>query len=316
MPPRVIAPWSPAPPRLATEPAAEEGPDPHLPALAELRAMAAELEGLECEAYRSLFEVATWLFGRSAFEVIELHGATVFLSSLLRRPGVFNRVLGWGLHRPPGVGALHALRACFEAAGCVPAYDLLPPLLGEDVSASMRALRIRKGAVAAVLHRALPADGEPLSPPRARPSAQVVQVVAVQGEETYAPAALCAEVFAMPVTVRGILEALREQPGWQHWLALVDGEPAGAALSFTRGGRCWFGWAATRPQFRGQGVKGALDDARIAAARAAGCRSISTDTATGTPAAPDPSLRSLTHRGFAPAYLRATYLPLAGGAGS
>ncbi|MBI5719999.1 MAG: GNAT family N-acetyltransferase [Burkholderiales bacterium] len=266
--------------------------------------VARELEANECTAYRSLFEVGSALFGDTAFEVESGDGVTAFVSPLVRKPGVFNRVLGLGLAAPPRAADLVGLAEHFRRAGCVPAFELPPPQLDTAAAEALRALRMRRVATAAVLQRRL--DRESARTGRERPDN--LQVLKARGEACRAAATICAEVFGMPATVLSVLEALQDQPGWQLWLALLDGQPAGAALSHTHGARCWFGWAATLPACRGRGVKGALDEVRMAAAEAAGCTLISSDTATGTPAAPDHSLRSLLRSGFTATYLRGTYL--------
>jgi len=269
-----------------------------------------DIEANECAAYRSLFEVGAALFGRASFEVRDVDGATAFLSPLMRRPGVFNRVLGLGLSRPMTTGLLRSLREEYQRVGCVPSFELLPACLDAETSAALRAQQIRRVATSVQLVRTL--DGGPVEPVTSGASEPVrPQVRAVSGAGCRIVAALCTEVFELPAPVLALLEALQDQPGWTHWVALLDGQPCGAALTYTLGDRCWFGWACTLPAWRGRGVKGALDDARIAAADDEGCSWISTDTGTGTPSTPDRSLQSLLHRGFTAAHLRASYLPAA-----
>jgi GNAT superfamily N-acetyltransferase len=269
-----------------------------------------EIEANECAAYRSLFEVGAALFGRASFEVREVEGATAFLSPLMRRPGVFNRVLGLGLERPLTTGLLRSLHDEYRGAGCTPSFELLPACLDAETCAALRAQQIRRVATCVQLVRTL--DGGPVAPVTSGAREPVrPQVHAVRGPGCRVVAALCTEVFGLPAPVLAVLEALQDQPGWTHWVARVGGQPCGAALTYTSGDRCWFGWACTLPAWRGRGVKGALDDARIAAADDEGCRWISTDTGTGTPSAPDRSLQSLLHRGFTAAHLRASYLPAA-----
>jgi len=298
-----VLPRQPAVPPGATAGAGAPGRDEALPALAR------ELEANECAAYRSLFGVGAALFGDASFEVEPGVDATAFLSPLVRRPGVFNRVLGLGLRSPPRAAELIGLAEHFRRAGCAPAFELLPPLVDTGAAEALRALRIRRVATSAVLQRRL-FDEPVLRTGRGKIAGLLV--VPAYGEQCRVAATICAEVFGVPATILTVLEALQDEPGWQHWLAVLDGQPAGAALSYTRGGRCWFGWAATLPACRGRGVKGALDEARIAAAQAAGCSLISSDTSTGTPAAPDHSLRSLLRSGFSPTYLRTTHLQLPG----
>lgn len=269
--------------------------------------LACEIEGNEREAYRSLFEVGAELFGSATFAVHEVEGATAFVCPAMRRPGVFNRVLGLGLERPLDTTLLGELAERFRRFGRVPSFELLPALLDAEASMTLRAGHVRRAATGVVLHRPRADAAEAASTAAtARPG---VQVQRVSGPGCRAVATLCVEVFDVPTPVLDVLEALQDQPGWGHWLALVDGQPAGAALTYMHEGRAWFGWACTLPAWRGRGIKGALDDARIEAADQAGCRWISTDTGTGTPLAPDRSLLSLMRRGFSVAHLRASYLP-------
>lgn len=281
------------------------GPDDGWPALA------GELEANEIAAYRSLFEVGAALFGDSAFQVESAGGATAFLSPLVGKPGVFNRVLGLGLRNPVRPPELIGLAEHFRGAGCAPSFELPPSLVDTGAAEALRALRIRRAGTAVVLQRRLIGEA---AAPMPRDKKPALLTLAAQGAQCRVAATICAEIFRMPMTVLSLLQALQDEPGWQLWLALLDGRPAGAALSFTRGSSAWFGWAATLPAFRGQGVKGALDEARIDAAVAAGCDVISSDTALGTTAVPDHSLRSLMRSGFRPAYLRGTYLQQAEGA--
>ncbi len=266
-----------------------------------------ELEANERAAYRSLFATAAALHGTSAFQTQECEGASVFMSPLMRKAGVFNRVLGLGIGTPARREVVQALEARFRQSGCGMALEVLPQALDDQFAAALRQMQIRRSVMSAVLRRDLAidaaaagAEGAPVT--EGQPCAQPAH-----GAMREAAAAICAQVFAVPPAIREVLAALDERTGWRHWIAFVDGQPAGAALSFKHDGRCWFGWAATLPEFRSRGVKGALDNARIADAVGAGCTLISSDTATGSAAYPDHSLRSLSRRGFGEAYLRATY---------
>jgi len=286
----------------------------------EQRAQARRIEANERTAYRSFFAVAGALHGEAEFQCHETAGVATFVSRGQPRCAVFNRVLGLGLEAALDAALLNDLHGPFREAGCGPAFELLPALIDSAEAATLRAARVRKAVSAVVLHLGAGTGlAEAAGQARARqqvaaPGPHGLWAGRASGPQRREAAEICAEVFGMPTPVRAVIEALADEPGWQLWLATIDGAPAGAALSYTHDehGRrqAWFGWAATRPAWRGRGVKGALDDARIAAAEAAGCELISTDTALGTREAPDPSLLSLVHRGFVPAHLRATYLPV------
>jgi GNAT superfamily N-acetyltransferase len=280
--------------RPATEPAA---PD------------AATLEGNEAAAYRSLFRTGARLFGARAFALAGEREAMVFRSPLVPGPGVFNRVLGLGLGVAADEQAIADLLQ--RVAGPGIAVDIAPGVLSPTVSEALRARGMRRAASSTLVQRPgiglRAADGVPQAWPAGRGDGPPARQAAANIERRTV-AAICARVFGVGPQVQALLEALEPDDGWFHWLAYDAGQPAGAALSFIEGPRCWFGWAATLPEFRRRGVKGALDDARIAHARMAGCRLITSDTATGTRLRPDPSLRSLCRRGFEVAYERPTYL--------
>jgi len=67
-------------------------------------------------------------------------------------------------------------------------------------------------------------------------------------------------------------------PGWTHYVALVDGEPAGAGALFLGHGVALFMVVATDPAYRGRGVQRALIVRRMADARAAGCTLAAAET--------------------------------------
>jgi len=88
--------------------------------------------------------------------------------------------------------------------------------------------------------------------------------------------------------------------GARHYLALVDGVPAGGASMNIQDGFAQFS-AGTAPAFRRRGVQSALLAARVADATAAGC-----DLALVTVQPGSRSQRNVQHRGFDLLYTRAT----------
>jgi GNAT superfamily N-acetyltransferase len=87
--------------------------------------------------------------------------------------------------------------------------------------------------------------------------------------------------------------------GARHYLALVDGVPAGAASMNIRDGFAQFS-AATAPAFRRRGVQSALLAARVADATAAGCELALVTVQPGSR-----SQRNVQRRGFDLLYTRA-----------
>jgi GNAT superfamily N-acetyltransferase len=270
------------------------------------------IEVNESEAYRSFFDVASRLHGREAFEAREFCGLTLLMSPLLPAAGVFNRVLGLGVDTAVDVPLLHELADRYRSRGCAMALELAPAALSIGTSMCLRELGLRRAATSAMLcrrgFRGLGPLVDSLFSSRRTSAAFIHARRAESADERKAVAAICARVFRVEPAVQAVLEALDAESGWQHWLATIDGQPAGAAMSFVRAPFAWFGWAATLPEYRSRGVKGALTDVRIAHALDARCCFITSDTAVGTRERPDHSLRSLTRRGFEVVHPRATYL--------
>ena len=104
---------------------------------------------------------------------------------------------------------------------------------------------------------------------------------------------------------RGILEnAERDTAGVvQHYMALLDGVPAGGGSMRICDGIAQFTGAATAPPFRRRGIQNALLAARLADATAAGC-----DVAVITVQPGSRSQQNAQRRGFALLYTRAILL--------
>jgi len=110
--------------------------------------------------------------------------------------------------------------------------------------------------------------------------------------------------FSYPAEyVRGsIFAAAVGQPGWYHYLAYVDGEPAAASAMFVADGVADCFVAATLPEARGRGAQTALIQRRLADGAAAGC-----DLATAQSVVTNASPRNFARQGFQPVYRRWIY---------
>ena len=125
--------------------------------------------------------------------------------------------------------------------------------------------------------------------------------------EVHAATMLCCGVFRMPAAAQAMLNATWYDKRWTVWVARNGVNVIGAALSFVAQGVAWFGWDATLPDHRGQGVHHALIAARLNQAREQGCRIATAETATHVHDRPDPSGRNYEKLGFVLAYSRHTY---------
>ena len=87
---------------------------------------------------------------------------------------------------------------------------------------------------------------------------------------------------------------------------------AGAAL-FASDGLGWAGFAATMPNYQGRGLQLALLKKRLHIAASLGCEIVHTESETGTPEAPSPTLRNLKNIGMERIYdMRLFEMNLAG----
>jgi GNAT superfamily N-acetyltransferase len=81
-------------------------------------------------------------------------------------------------------------------------------------------------------------------------------------------------------------------------VAEVDGRIAGTGSIFIRDRTAWVGIGATLPDVRKRGAQTALLAARIAAAKAAGCTVVATETGESVAGEPNPSLANIRRAGF------------------
>jgi GNAT superfamily N-acetyltransferase len=113
-----------------------------------------------------------------------------------------------------------------------------------------------------------------------------------------------AEGFGMPHEIARELIGFVGAPGWTCFVAWDGAEPAACGALYCHGVDAWLGIGATRPSFRRRGAQGALLAARIERARAAGARTLTTETGALVDGKPSSSYRNILRAGFTEAYLR------------
>ena len=114
--------------------------------------------------------------------------------------------------------------------------------------------------------------------------------------------------FGWPGLMKQWIARMVGTEGWYHYLAYEHDEPVATGAMFVLGQVAWFGYAATRPDFRRHGAQSSLICKRLDDARTAGCSHIVVETAEEQPEKPNPSYHNLIRYGFAPAYQRPNYL--------
>ncbi|WP_019594985.1 GNAT family N-acetyltransferase [Thioalkalivibrio sp. ALM2T] len=262
----------------------------------------AQAELVEAEAYESMMQLAESA-GIPGFRVVRSGTHVALIAPGLKKMLVFNRVLGLGVSGPATEGHIDELAALYAEHDLPWAIELSPYARPESVLQWLRDRRIRRGAASAVLMRASSDVPEGKSDLEIRPW---------RPEDEDAGAALAVDAFSVPQEARALLTELPRSPKWRQWLALDDGTVVATGLLYLGDGVAWAGWEATRPDYRGRGLHGALISACLRDASLHGCTSVITDTAVGTPDRPDPSYQNHLRKGFEVLHLRHTYLAVPG----
>jgi GNAT superfamily N-acetyltransferase len=146
-----------------------------------------------------------------------------------------------------------------------------------------------------------------LSEPIPEPST-TLRVSAFGAEHADEFGRLEAEAFGHPPELAGFSSSLVGRPGWSFAGAFDGDQLVSAGAMHVQGPAAWFGFAATRAEYRGRGAQSALIAARLVAARAAGCRWACVETAADTPEKPNPSTHNLRRLGFQDAYERPNWV--------
>jgi GNAT superfamily N-acetyltransferase len=215
----------------------------------------------------------------------------------------WNKVAGLGFSGVPADDDLAGVERAFAACGAevsVELSNLADPAVGEMLT--------RRGYLLASYENVL---GLPLGGAPERVAPPGVEVRPSSDEEFSTWLEVIVDAVAHPDTEglpwldefpRHVLENAERDvaaAGARHYLALVDGVPAGAASMSIQDGFAQFS-AGTAPAFRRRGVQSALLAARVADAAAAGCELALVTVQPGSR-----SQRNVQRRGFDLLYTRA-----------
>jgi ribosomal protein S18 acetylase RimI-like enzyme len=264
-------------------------------------ALAAIAEHIERQAWLDLAGAAPpWLRLTTGLVVDEIGGAMT-----LAAPGLnhvfFNRVIGLGEQTPA-------------------TEELIAEIMGRYWDLSIERYWVHVGPYArpARLGPLLQEFG--LTQYRRSWVKLVRPALAVQSEDTslrireaaptdaFAIASLLGLGFGLPQYAAEVFCLLIGRRGWRVFVAESQGQSVAAAGMFSDGDVSYLAFAATRPEFRGQGAQRALLRARINAAVDDDSRWIATET--GFPLAadePNPSYHNLLWAGFRPIAIRDNY---------
>ena len=263
-------------------------------------AVAATLEA--AEAWHLRVQVETWrALGADAAHVVEIGGGVAaFTQALFGRK--LNHVTGLGLAGPVDEDALARLEAAYGERGLGVEIDLCP-----HADARVLALLARRGYVVNAFSNSYARTVDDVRE-RTAPGIEILQGEAAHA--LFVQASIDGFSLQAQPRPRELLAALariaRTREDTALFVARVDGRVAGSAglsvMDTPRGRVGELHIASTLPEYRGRGVQSALLQARLAAARDAGCALVFVGA---RPA--NTSARNVERAGFGLAFTKATF---------
>jgi GNAT superfamily N-acetyltransferase len=209
-----------------------------------------------------------------------------------------NRAMAVGVEREPSRDELARMTEWLDANATAWALQLAPMVRSEVIHDYAEDLSlIETGAGWAKFLRI----GDASEPIKARAQVSPAEVASAD-----AFGRSVAGGFGLPPLCADWFASLVGRPGWHCFVATVDGETAGGATMYLRGGAAWLGIAGTLPAYRGRGIQRSLLEARVNASTNLGVRLQTSET--GQPGDPDEagfsSFRNQARAGFSRAYVR------------
>jgi GNAT superfamily N-acetyltransferase len=186
----------------------------------------------------------------------------------------YNRVVGL---EQPDARALREILGHYRALGIRARFEIGPAELTSAFAVALALERVGLERFTTQLYA--PIDAR-IAPPQGS-----VEVRPSPRDELDLYLEIWARGFALPEflwpDVKRIRAAWFTVPGFQRYLALVDGVPAACAALYVHGDVGSLCMSATLPELRGRGAQSALIARRWRDARDAGCRTVITQTAFG-----------------------------------
>lgn len=264
------------------------------------RSLSQRLEAGEALASKAFCEAARRLYAREDIFALPVAGGWALHYG---SGDLLNAVKGVGLCDAVDFGAWNEMEAAFQACGSNVVVDCSPFALPEFI-AGLHDRGYRIAGFETVLW-------QPVLPVRSssvQPQPDSLAIECIDGEGATAWTRLIGSGFAdggEPMAFSVDFGNVRASMGnaTMMFRATWDGVPAGAASLSVDGGVAHFGGAAVMPAFRRRGIQRALTQARLDAARAAGCELAKLDVLAGSG-----SHRNAERAGFRVAYSRPQWI--------
>jgi hypothetical protein len=255
------------------------------------------LEQLDADSWEELARAVPTELAATLKLRLHREGSVVVSHFLASDAPIGNRAIALGLREPCTRGQILALAQRFIATGMKNfALQVSPYARPAALEDWLREAGLVRRGMSVKLVR----DAAPVPLP-----AHDVRLVDVRDKEVFGE--VSARGFGRPPIIAPFMASTVGFANWRHFLAYVDGQPAGAAAMYIDGPYAWLGIGSTLPQFRRCGVQQALIVQRIAAGLDLGVKHFVAETESV-----NTSCGNLVRAGFQIAYERAHYgLPLA-----
>lgn len=264
------------------------------------RGLVRAAEAAEIAATESAFAAVPAGFANVARMGCDRFGSVLRVHAAAFDVLMHNRLVGLGVAEPADPALVDATEAHFFALG---AKRFMVPVVPDPEPAGLADALAARG-----FHRHnhwIRLVRESGDVPVARTD---LRVATLGAEHAEAFGRLEAGVFGHPPEVASWNAAVVGREGWT-FVGAFDGEVLAAVAGVhVAGVAAWFGYAATRPEYRGRGAQSALIAARLAIAREQGCRWCVAETAADSPEKPNPSTHNLRRLGFRDAYERPNWV--------
>ncbi|GAA0927961.1 GNAT family N-acetyltransferase [Pseudonocardia zijingensis] len=258
---------------------------------------------------------ANWEYVATAAEPIRaelgiasarIGGGTV-VSMSAAPPNMFIRALGFGVDEPITRDLVAEICDFYRAHGAPKAtLQLAPSVLPPDWADIRAATGLVPGGAWFKLARELKPDDGPDEAPAPADGMRVDPVTPADAEEW---ATAYGEAFSRPPGAFAQLPAAGVgRPGWQSFALRHEDEVVGGGSVFVRGTAAHLFGAAVLPAHRNKGGQSAVLAARIAVARAAGCRWVVAETYVPDPGKHNPSLANMRRAGLEVLYQRRNWI--------
>ena len=229
--------------------------------------------------------------------VVELDGATALRVPAAPATPMLNRIVGLGSDGPAteeqldaAIAVMQGLRFYVSVSPAAQPAELTDWLAARGFEPGWGWMQFRRGVDEA------PAPATAL---------EVVEIGPDRGADF---GRIVRGAYGLPAETEPVIASAPDRDGWTCWLALADGEPAGAAALYVEADAAYLGYAGTAPEHRGKGAQGVLLTTRIDRARELGCDAVFTETGEVLPDRPSASYRNIVRAGFEELYVVPNWL--------